>query len=108
MHSAVGCSPSLSGYYVLLIIPTWSKKDWFMIPQGPVYFDENRIRDTAELLVLQYRTTHTNGTPTSAEGNFSARLRLVPVAYYVEGSNESLEFIGGGRNSIWPSMLVLY
>lgn len=72
---------------------------------GPVYFDENRIRDTAELLVLQYRTTHTNGTPTSAEGNFSARLRLVPVAYYVEGSNESLEFIGGGRNSIWPSYI---
>ena len=52
-----------------------------------------------ELRVLQYRTT--SGTPLHQDGSLSQRLKLIDVAY-VLGENESLDFVEGNKNDIWP------
>ena len=52
-----------------------------------------------ELRVLQYRIT--SGTPLHQDGSLSQRLKLIDVAY-VSGENESLDFIEGNKNDIWP------
>ena len=69
--------------------------------KGPVHFDENGIRYVTELRVLQYRTTHINGTPIHRDGNLSQRLKLIEVAF-VGRENESLEFAEGSKDDIWP------
>ena len=54
-----------------------------------------------ELRVLQYRVTHINGTPIHHNGSLSQRLKLIDVAYVIR-EKESLEFVVGGKNDIWP------
>ena len=55
-----------------------------------------------ELRVLQYRIT--SGTPLHQDGSLSQRLKLIDVAY-VSGENESLDFVDGSKNAIWPGWL---
>lgn len=69
--------------------------------QGPVHFNQNGIRDVAELKVLQYRTSYLNGTVVRNGGSLSRRLMLVEVAY-VMNDTESLEFLDGDKSTIWP------
>ena len=58
-----------------------------------------------ELRVLQYRATnHINETPLHQDGSLSQRLKLIDVAY-VSRENESLDFIEGRKNAIWPGWL---
>ena len=60
-----------------------------------------------ELHVLQYRATMANGineTPLHQDGSLSQRLKLIDVAY-VSGENESLDFVDGSKNAIWPGWL---
>ena len=71
-----------------------------MHKQGPVHFDENGIRNVAELRVLQYRATYVNGT--TIDDTFdNATLELVEVAY-VRRNESDLEFLDDNY-SIWPS-----
>ena len=71
-----------------------------MHKQGPVNFDENGIRNVAELRVLQYRATYVNGT--TIDDTFdNATLELVEVAY-VRRNESDLEFLDDNY-SIWPS-----
>ena len=75
-----------------------------MLIQGPVHFDENRIRSVADLRVLQYRTNYTDGIPLNDTIN-NATLDLVEVAY-VRGNGSDLEFLDDNY-SIWPSEAIL-
>ena len=80
--------------------------------QGPVQYNENGVRKTTELRVLQYRTDYINGTPILSELNgsdsFNAtslewKLGLIEVAHV---NKEDLEFPGNYfSNDIWPSKL---
>lgn len=70
--------------------------------QGPVHFDENGIRNVAELRVLQYRKAYVNGTPIDDTTDLNnATLELVEVAY-VTRNESNLEFLDD-NHSIWPS-----
>lgn len=71
-----------------------------MHKQGPVHFDENGIRNVAELRVLQYRTTYVNGT-TIDDTVDNTTLELVEVAY-VRRNESKLDFLDD-NHSIWPS-----
>ncbi len=71
-----------------------------MFTQGPVHFDENGIRNVAELRVLQYRTTYVDGTPLNDTID-NATLDLVEVGY-VRGNESDLEFLDN-NHSIWQS-----
>ena len=71
-----------------------------MHKQGPVNFDENGIRNVAELRVLQYRITYVNGT-TIDDTVDNTTLELVEVAY-VRKNESDLEFLDD-NHSIWPS-----
>ena len=65
--------------------------------QGSVHFDENGVRDTAELRVLQYRTSCI--TKRASCG----RIKLVEVAQIrFNEDGEGLHFKEGDRNNIWP------
>ena len=58
-----------------------------------------------ELRVLQYRATNRiNETPLHQDGSLSQRLKLIDVAY-VSGENESLDFVDGSKDAIWPGWL---
>jgi hypothetical protein len=55
-----------------------------------------------ELRVLQYRAIDSiNRTLLHRDGNLSQRLKLIDVAY-TSGENESLDFVDGDKNDIWP------
>ena len=54
-----------------------------------------------ELQVLQYRAAYINGTPTHPDGSLSQRLKMIDVAY-IRKENESLEFVVGFKDDIWP------
>ena len=67
-------------------------------------FDENGVRAKEKSSVLQYRKAYTNGTLLAKiDGSLSFQLRLIPIAYI--GQDEQLEFVEGGKDSIWPGRL---
>ena len=76
-----------------------------MLTQGSFHFDENGIRNVAEMRVLQYRTTYIDGTPLDDDIN-NATLDLVEVAY-VRGNESVLVFLDDNY-SIWPSEAIYY
>ena len=45
-----------------------------------------------------------NETPLHQDGSLSQRLKLIDVAY-VSRENESLDFVDGSKNAIWPGWL---
>ncbi len=61
--------------------------------------------------MLQYRTTYLNGTPIVSDlgkraSTLDKRLRQIDVAY-LEDKDNSLKFLNGSGNDIWPSKQLL-
>ena len=72
-----------------------------------MHFDDNGIRVVAELKVLQYRRMHMNSTHSSDNmASYDSKLRLVEVATVTK--NDSLIFLNGDKDNIWPGKQKLY
>ena len=67
-------------------------------------FDENGIRVVNQLKLLQYRAAYINGTPVQSDQSKDHTLMLIEVARLE--SNNSLKFLEGSKQGIWPSMLL--
>ena len=71
--------------------------------QGPIHFDENGVRDTAELRVLQYRTGCVEKEAASC-----GRIKLVQVAHILNEDGRGLQFMEEDGNNIWPGYCSYY
>ena len=67
-------------------------------------FDENGIRVVNQLKILQYRAAYINGTPIRGDLSKDGTLMLIEVARLED--NNSLKFLEGSKQGIWPSMLL--
>lgn len=67
-------------------------------------FDENGIRVVNQLKLLQYRAVYINGTPIQGDQSKDHMLMLTDVARLED--NNSLKFLEGSKQGIWPSRLL--